>query len=107
MCGGVLLIVPCSHVGHIFRDSSPYSFPGGVDKIIYHNIRRVLDVWTDEYANYFYAIMPHIKNYEVGNVEERKLLRKNLECKSFKWYLDNIYPRAPVPVKYLHVGRVL
>ena len=57
-CGGILEILPCSHVGHVFRDKSPYSFPGGVAKIVNKNAARVAEVWMDGWKNFFYEMNP-------------------------------------------------
>lgn len=53
MCGGTLEIVPCSHVGHIFRKRSPYKWRSGVN-VLKRNSVRLSEVWLDEYAKYYY-----------------------------------------------------
>ena len=55
MCGGRVLIVTCSHVGHVFRKHSPYKWPGGgVQRIIRHNKMRTVAVWLDDAHRRFY-----------------------------------------------------
>lgn len=53
-------IAPCSHVGHVFRDKSPYTFPGGVANIVLKNAARVAEVWLDEWKEFYYAMSPGI-----------------------------------------------
>ena len=53
MCGGTLEIVPCSHVGHIFRKRSPYKWRTGVN-VLKRNSIRLSEVWLDDYAKYYY-----------------------------------------------------
>ena len=58
MCGGTLEIIPCSHVGHIFRKRSPYKWRGGVN-VVKKNSVRLAEVWMDEYKNYYYERFNH------------------------------------------------
>ena len=111
-----------SHVGHVFRKQTPYTFPGGTGAVIFHNNKRLVEVWLDKYKDFVYAIMPglyrtkfsisgmnfciELKNVDAGDVTERLQLRERLKCKDFRWYLENIYPESSMPVNFHHVGAV-
>ncbi|XP_074072045.1 polypeptide N-acetylgalactosaminyltransferase 5 [Macrotis lagotis] len=100
MCGGEIEIIPCSRVGHIFRKDNPYSFPENRIKTIERNLIRVAEVWLDEYKELFYGHGNHLldQSVKVGNLTQQKELRKRLGCKSFKWYLENVFPDIEAPI---------
>ncbi|XP_070709222.1 polypeptide N-acetylgalactosaminyltransferase 11 isoform X1 [Pempheris klunzingeri] len=91
MCGGQLLIIPCSRVGHIFRKRRPYGSPGGQDTMA-HNSLRLAHVWMDEYKEQYLSLRPELRDRSYGNISDRAALRKQLQCRSFRWYLDTVYP---------------
>ncbi|XP_030065950.1 polypeptide N-acetylgalactosaminyltransferase 5 [Microcaecilia unicolor] len=99
MCGGEIEIIPCSRVGHIFRNDNPYSFPKDRIQTVERNLVRVAEVWLDEYKDIFYGHGTHLlmRSSDVGDLTQQKELRKSLNCKTFKWYLQNVFPDLHAP----------
>eukprot|EP00730_Choanoeca_flexa_P015939 TRINITY_DN7434_c0_g1_i3.p1 TRINITY_DN7434_c0_g1~~TRINITY_DN7434_c0_g1_i3.p1 ORF type:complete len:639 (+),score=132.37 TRINITY_DN7434_c0_g1_i3:41-1918(+) len=99
MCGARIESVPCSRVGHVFRDRNPVKFadadPGTT---ITRNLNRVAAVWMDQYASIYHELT-NSGDIDPGDIEERKQLRKQLQCQSFEWYLETVFPAMFVPIR--------
>eukprot|EP01147_Barroeca_monosierra_P009765 gene9766-1967_t len=99
-CGGTLECIPCSRVGHVFRTGQywkgqVYTVPGDV---IVRNKLRAAEVWMDEYKDIVKRVMsPLPRGKTLGPIDMMLDIRKRLNCKPFKWYLENVYPEMFVP----------
>ncbi|XP_071452667.1 polypeptide N-acetylgalactosaminyltransferase 1-like [Hetaerina americana] len=106
-CGGSVEIAPCSHVGHLFRKSSPYSFPGGIGDILHTNLARVALVWMDEWAEFFFHLNPEAAKLRHSiSVSKRQQLRRQLNCRNFNWYLSAVWPEHFFPMPDRFFGQV-
>jgi len=110
-CGGSILWVPCSRVGHVYRAFMPYGF-GSLTKgvkgpIITINYKRVVETWMDpEYKEFFYTREPTARFADMGDISDQLKLKDKLECKSFDWFMKNVaydmlekYPKLPKNIK--------
>ena len=52
----------------------------------------------DEYAEYIYKRKPSYRHIDPGDISEQTALRNKLQCKPFKWFMENI--AFDLPKKY-------
>lgn len=46
------------------------------------------------------------KNVQTGDLTEREDIKRRLKCKSFRWYLENVYPESNMLNEFIYLGEV-
>ena len=64
------------------------------------NHLRVASVWMDEYKEYYYIREPQIRKLDIGNITDQLAVRDRLQCKSFKWFMENVAYDQPKKFPY-------
>ncbi|ULU00328.1 hypothetical protein L5515_003930 [Caenorhabditis briggsae] len=91
LCGGRVVVAPCSRVGHVFRMRRPYTSKPGMDTALYNAV-RVAKTWLGDYEKNFFAAKPRGLKVVFGDISESIKVRDRLKCKDMKWFIENVYP---------------
>lgn len=93
--------IPCSRVAHQSKSFSAYRKMNDSTDFVGRNLKRVAEVWLDDYKNYFYRNQPKRYNkLDAGDLSKQHKLKKHLNCKPFKYFLDVV---APEMLKYFPI----
>ncbi|NXY28894.1 GLT15 acetylgalactosaminyltransferase, partial [Pomatorhinus ruficollis] len=99
LCGGSVEIIPCSRVGHVYRNHFPRAF--SYEEAIVRNKIRIAETWLDSFKENFYKrdtvafLISKVKT--PPDCSERLQLQKRLGCRNFQWFVSNVYPELSQP----------
>ncbi|NXD50496.1 GLT15 acetylgalactosaminyltransferase, partial [Corvus moneduloides] len=94
LCGGSVEIIPCSRVGHVYRNHFPRAF--SYEEAIVRNKIRIAETWLGSFKENFYKhdtvafLISKVKTSP--DCTERLQLQKRLGCRNFQWFVSNVYP---------------
>ncbi|XP_065522071.1 polypeptide N-acetylgalactosaminyltransferase 15 isoform X3 [Lathamus discolor] len=98
LCGGSVEIIPCSRVGHVYRNHFPRAF--SYEDAIVRNKIRIAETWLGPFKENFYkhdTVAFLISKAEKPDCSERLQLQKRLGCRNFQWFVSNVYPELSQP----------
>eukprot|EP00746_Dinoflagellata_sp_MGD_P006457 gnl/MRDRNA2_/MRDRNA2_112633_c0_seq1.p1 gnl/MRDRNA2_/MRDRNA2_112633_c0~~gnl/MRDRNA2_/MRDRNA2_112633_c0_seq1.p1 ORF type:complete len:441 (-),score=61.86 gnl/MRDRNA2_/MRDRNA2_112633_c0_seq1:39-1361(-) len=88
-CGGRIEIVPCSRIGHLFRDPEHRPYDVNVNQVV-RNYARLAKVWLKDHIEIFYKVKPEAREMSFEGMDELEEKYNSLGCKSMAWYLENV-----------------
>ncbi|XP_074840616.1 polypeptide N-acetylgalactosaminyltransferase 15 isoform X2 [Carettochelys insculpta] len=98
LCGGSVEILPCSRVGHLYRNRIVHTFPK--EEAAVRNKIRIAETWLDSFKEIFYkhdTVAFVISKAEKPDCNDRLQLQKRLGCRKFQWFISNVYPELHTP----------
>ncbi|XP_052046070.1 polypeptide N-acetylgalactosaminyltransferase 15 [Apodemus sylvaticus] len=93
LCGGSVEILPCSRVGYIYQSQEASS--GTDPEVILRNKIRIAETWLSSFKETFYRHIPEafaLSKVVKPDCTERLKLQRRLGCRTFHWFLANVYP---------------
>uniref|UniRef100_A0A8B9FXW4 Polypeptide N-acetylgalactosaminyltransferase n=1 Tax=Amazona collaria TaxID=241587 RepID=A0A8B9FXW4_9PSIT len=98
LCGGSVEIIPCSRVGHVYRNHFPRAF--SYEDALVRNKIRIAETWLGPFKENFYkhdTVAFLISKAEKPDCSERLQLQKRLGCRNFQWFVSNVYTELSQP----------
>lgn len=92
-CGGRIEVVPCSRIGHLFRDPEHRPYPVDVNRVV-KNYDRLAQIWWKDHYAYFRRMKPESEGMKHKGLEKVQdsyaNLQKKINCKDHQWYMENV-----------------